>query len=37
MPGEARTIDLEWKNEDARGCKSIVEVSGMNVQKTTIE
>lgn len=31
MPGESRTIDIEWKNEDARGCKPIVEISGTNV------
>ena len=36
MPGESRTIDIEWKNEDARGCKPVVEISGMNVLKTTI-
>ena len=32
MPGESRTIDLDWKTEDARGCKSIVEITGMNVE-----
>ena len=37
MPGESRTIDIEWKNEDTRGCKPIVEISGMNLTKTTIE
>ena len=37
MPGESRTIDVEWKVEDARGTSPIVEISGMNVSKTTIE
>ena len=37
MPGESRTIDIEWKNEDTRGCKPIVEIGGMNLTKTTIE
>ncbi len=32
MPGESRTIDIEWKAEDARGCKPIVEITGMNVE-----
>jgi len=32
MPGESRTIDLDWKAEDARGCKPIVEITGMNVE-----
>ena len=36
MPGETRTIDIEWKAEDARGAKPIVEISGMNVPQTTI-
>ena len=37
MPGESRTIDVEWKNEDARGCQPIMEITGMNMTKTTIE
>ena len=37
MPGESRTIDIEWKNEDARGCKPVVEISGMNVTKITVQ
>ena len=37
MPGESRTITIEWKIEDARGCKPIVEISGMNVSKMTVE
>jgi len=37
MPGESRTINIEWKAEDARGCKPVVEISGMNISKTTIE
>ena len=37
MPGESRTIDIEWKNEDTRGCKPIVEVTGMNLSKATIQ
>ena len=37
MPGEARTIEIEWKAEDARGCKPIVEITGMNVTKLTVQ
>ena len=37
MPGESRTIDIEWKNEDARGTIPVVEISGTNVTKTTIQ
>ena len=37
MPGESRTIDIEWKNEDARGCKPIVEITGTNVTQTTVQ
>lgn len=36
MPGESRTIDLDWKAEDARGCKSIVEITGMNVESLVV-
>ena len=36
MPGESRTIDVEWKVEDARGTRPIVEMTGTNVTKTTI-
>ena len=37
MPGESRTIDIDWNYRDARGCKPIIEISGMNVSKTTVE
>ena len=37
MPGESRTIDIEWKNEDARGTSPIVEITGTNVPKMTVE
>ena len=37
MPGESRTIDIEWKTEDARGAQPIIEIAGMNLSKTTIE
>ncbi len=37
MPGESRTIDIEWKNEDARGCKPIVEIYGTNVTKMAVQ
>ena len=37
MPGESRTIDIEWKNEDARGTRPVVEISGTNVTKTTVQ
>ncbi len=36
MPGESRTIDLDWKAEDARGCKPIVEITGMNVELSVV-
>ena len=36
MPGEVRTIDIEWKAEDARGTKPILEISGTNISKSTI-
>ena len=35
--GETRTIDIEWKDEDARGTRPIVEISGTNVTKTTVQ
>ena len=34
--GESRTIDIEWKNEDARGITPIVEISGTNVSKIIV-
>ena len=34
MPGESRTIDIDWKTEDTRGCKPLIEITGMNVPKT---
>ena len=37
MPGETRTIGIDWKVEDTRGCQPIVEISGMNVTKTTVQ
>ncbi len=37
MPGESRTIDIEWKAEDARNSQPVVEISGMNVTKTAIQ
>ena len=37
MPGESRTIDVEWKVEDARGCQPVVEVTGMNVPVIRLE
>ena len=36
MPGESRTIDVEWKVEDARGCQPMIEITGTNVPKSTI-
>ncbi len=30
MPGESRTIQVEWKTKDARGVKPLLELSGMN-------
>jgi hypothetical protein len=37
MPGESRTIDIEWKNEDARNRKPVVEITGTNLSKTVVE
>ena len=37
MPGESRTISIEWKAEDARGCNLIVEITGMIISKTTVK
>jgi hypothetical protein len=37
MPGEVRTIDIEWKAEDARGTKPVLEISGTNIAKSTIK
>ena len=36
MPGESRTIDVEWKVEDARGCQPVIEITGTNVSKNKI-
>ena len=36
MPGESRTIDIEWKVEDARGCQPVIEISGTNVSTSKI-
>ena len=36
MPGESRSIDVEWKVEDARGCQPVIEISGTNVSKSKI-
>ncbi|MBQ9554746.1 MAG: discoidin domain-containing protein [Muribaculaceae bacterium] len=37
MPGESRTISIDWKYEDTRGSHPIIEISGMNVTKTTVD
>ena len=37
MPGESRTIDIEWKTEDARGTKPTIEITGTNMPKMTVE
>ena len=37
MPGDSRTISIEWKADDARGCNPIVEITGMNISKTTVK
>lgn len=37
MPGESRTIDIEWKVEDARNTQPIVDISGTNLSKMTVE
>ena len=33
MPNESRTIDIEWKTEDARGTMPLVEITGTNLSK----
>ena len=30
MPGESRTIKVDWKTEDARGVKPVLELTGLN-------
>ncbi len=37
MPGESRSINVEWKNEDARGTRPLIEVTGTNVEKMIVE
>ena len=36
MPGETRTINIEWKAEDARGTSPILEITGTNIAKSII-
>ena len=36
MPGESHTINVEWKVEDSRGCKPIVEISGTNLESLVV-
>ena len=36
MSGESRTLDIEWKAEDARGCQPMIEISGTNLPKSII-
>jgi len=36
MPGESRTIDIEWKAEDTRGTVPMIEITGTNVTKKTV-
>jgi len=36
MPGESRTIDIEWKAEDTRGTMPMIEITGTNVTKKTV-
>ena len=37
MPGERRVINIEWKAEDARGTTPIIEITGTNLSKNTIQ
>ncbi len=37
MPGESRSINVEWKNEDARGTKPLIEITGTNVEKMIVK
>ncbi len=36
MPGETKTITIGWSNEDARGGKPLIELTGFNVKTTRI-
>ena len=36
LPGESRTVSVSYRKEDSRGCTPVVEVSGINVKKTSI-
>ena len=37
MPGERRVINIEWKAEDARGTTPIIEITGTNLSKSTVQ
>ncbi len=37
MPGERRVINIEWKAEDARGTAPIIEITGTNLSKNTVQ
>jgi len=37
LPGESRVINIEWKDEDARGTKPLVEITGTNVSKIIVQ
>jgi hypothetical protein len=37
MSGERRVINIEWKAEDARGTAPIIEITGTNLSKNTIQ
>ena len=37
MSGESKDIEIEWNKEDARGTKPIVEITGTNVSKKTVQ
>ena len=37
MPGESRVIDIQWDERDARYCRPVIEISGTNFIKTTVQ
>ena len=37
MPGESRDIEIKWDYRDARGCKPVIEITGMNIEKTIVK
>ena len=36
LPGREKTITISWRDEDSRGIKSRVELSGYNVERNIV-